>query len=383
MQSTLRISTNWKEPHATESYATGVSLHSHTSCSEESLQFIYALGLALPGGKALTDYYVRRWREDFGITLDFERANWRPPLQPRMAYEVEAGQVRDLGLEPLVSITDHDTIEGCLLLRTLPSSRHIPMSVEWSAPYGQTIFHLGIHNLPSARGVEWMKRFQEFTAAPDDRQLLMMLRELHENPQILIVFNHPLWDLYAIGAPHVAEVKRFLDEARGCVHALELNGLRHARENRATAQLAKDNSYIVISGGDRHGLEPNANINLTTAGTFTEFVEEVRRDRYSHVHFMDQYQERWEQRIVRSTLNAVTDFPEFMPGWQSWDERTFHPDADGVMRSFRELWIDGKPPAGLMALIHIVRLGGKRGVAAPISLAFPGVNSLRPGVEWL
>ena len=99
MQSTLRISTNWREQHAAEGYTTGVSLHSHTSCSEESLQFIYGLGLALPGGKALTDYYVRRWREDFGVTLDFERANWRPPLQPKMAYDVESRQIQRLGLK--------------------------------------------------------------------------------------------------------------------------------------------------------------------------------------------------------------------------------------------------------------------------------------------
>ena len=383
MHPNLRISTHWKDPLAVAPYTTGVSLHSHTSFSEESLQFVYALGLALPGGKALTQYYERRWREDFGIVLDFERAHWRPPLQPRMAYDVEARQVQRLGLCPLVSITDHDTIEGTVLLRTLPSSRHIPMSVEWSAPFGQTILHLGIHNLPSAQGAEWMKRFQAFTAAPNDQRLIMILRELHEQSQVLIVFNHPLWDLNKVGTVHVADVKRFLGEARGCVHALELNGLRHARENRETAQLAKDTGYLLISGGDRHGLEPNANINLTHASKFTEFVEEIRCDHYSHVHFMDQYQERWEQRILSSTLNAVTDFPQFMPGWQCWDERAFHPDRAGVIRSFRELWIDERPPAGLMALIRFGRLGGKRGLSAPLSLAFPRVNSLMPGVDWV
>ena len=228
-----------------------------------------------------------------------------------------------------------------------------------------------------------MKRFRAFTAAPADRELVMMLRELHEQKQILIVLNHPLWDLHKVGPVHLAEVKRFLGEARGPLHALELNGLRHARENREAARLAKDTGYLLISGGDRHGLEPNANINLTLAATFTEFVEEIRIDRYSHVHFMDQYQDRWEQRILRSTLNAVTDFPQFMPGWQSWDERAFHPDAHGVMRSFRELWPDGKPPAAIMTAIRLLRLAGKRGLSVPLSLAFPGINGLKPGVEWV
>jgi hypothetical protein len=335
--------------------------------------------VALPGLKRIFDFYAERSAR-YGVTLDYARANWRPPLQPKMAYDLESRQIQRLGLNSLVSITDHDTIEAPMLLRTVPSSRHIPVSVEWSAPFGQTIFHLGIHNLPSRDGMEWMRRMETFTAeaattsVESDRKLLSMLRELHESPQVLIVFNHPLWDLHNVGAVHVTEVQRFLREAGRCVHAIELNGLRHVRENRETAQLAKDTGHLVISGGDRHGLEPNANINLTSAASFTEFVEEIRVDRVSHVQFMDQYQERWEQRIFRSTLNAVTDFPDFMPGWQRWDERAFHPDKDGVMRPLAELWPSGHAPRLLMGAIKLVRLGGVRGLSAPLSLVFPGVN---------
>ncbi len=381
MQRTVTISTSWKEPLAASPYATGVSLHSHTSCSEETLHFVHVLGLAVPGVKALTRRYQTRCRERYGVVLDFDRANWRPPLQPRMAYRLEARQIEHLGLDPLVSITDHDTMEGASVLRTLPASRHIPMSVEWSVEFGQTVFHLGVHNLPSAQAAAWMERFQALTAAPDDRRLLVMLRELHEEPQILTVLNHPLWDLHARGPVHVRELRRFLCEAGPCVHALELNGLRHARENREVARLARETGHLLISGGDRHGLEPNANLNLTSARNFTEFVEEVRVDRVSHVHFLEQYRDRWEQRILRSTLNAITDFPEFMPGWQRWDERAFHPDAQGVMRPFSELWVGGRPPRALTAAIRLVRLGRKLGVSAPLSLAFLGVNRLGPEVD--
>jgi hypothetical protein len=269
----------------------------------------------------------------------------------------------------------------------VPSSRHIPVSVEWSAPFGQTIFHLGIHNIPSKDGMEWMKRMEAYSAAPGDQKLLAMLRELHESPQVLIVFNHPLWDLHRVGPMHLTEVRRFIKEAGRTIHAIELNGLRHIRENRDAAQLAKETGHLVISGGDRHGLEPNANINLTSAASFTEFVEEVRVDRVSHVHFMNQYQDRWEQRILRSTLNAITDFPDFMPGWQRWDERAFHPDRNGEMRSFAELWPDGKAPRLLRGAVQTVRLISKPGISAPLSLAFPGVNSLdaevSTGMEWV
>ena len=394
MSTMSKVTSQWKQPLATHEFTTGVSLHSHTSVSEETLGFIHAMFVVMPGLKRVFDFYADRSAR-YGVTLDYARANWRPPLQPKMAYDLESKQIQRLGMNSLVSITDHDTIEAPMLLRTVPSSRHIPVSVEWSAPFGQTIFHLGIHNIPSRDGMEWMRRFEEYTAAAEanpwsaemDARLLSMLRELHESPQVLIVFNHPLWDLHKVGPTHQSEVLRFLREAGRTIHAIELNGLRHVRENRDAAQLAKETDHLVISGGDRHGLEPNANINLTSAASFTEFVEEIRVDRVSHVHFMGQYQDRWEQRIFRSTLNAVTDFPDFMPGWQRWDERAFHPDKDGVMRSFSELWPSGRAPRLLRGAIQIVRLGGVRGLSAPLSLAFPGVNRLEremsAGAEWV
>jgi hypothetical protein len=401
-QPTSKITSNWKQPEAISPFTTGVSLHSHTSVSEETLGFIHAMFQAMPAMKRVFEHYAHR-SSLHGVKLDFERANWRPPLQPKMAYDLEARQIQRLGLNSLVSITDHDTIEACLLLRTVPSSRHIPVSLEWSAPFGRTTFHLGIHNIPSVDGSEWMRRFEEFTAearpslgigedivacsAASDRKLLGMLRELHEAPQVMIVFNHPLWDLHKAGAVHIAEMKRFIAEAGETIHALELNGLRHIRENREVAQLAKETEHLVISGGDRHGLEPNANINLTDAASFTEFVNEIRVERRSHVHFMEQYKQKWEQRILRSTLNAVCDFPEFMPGWQKWDERAFHPDANGEMKSFAELWPDGKAPKLLMLGIQVVRLGAVKGLSAPLSWAFPKVNSLdsrvEAGMEWV
>jgi hypothetical protein len=397
-----KITSNWKQPLATTPFTTGVSLHSHTSVSEETLGFIHAMFTAMPGLKKLFDYYEGRSNRH-GIRLDFDRANWRPPLQPRMAFDLESNQIRTLGLNPLVSITDHDTIEATMLLRAVPSSRHIPVSLEWSAPFGLTTFHLGIHNLPSSTGHHWMARFEAFTAharptsgigeghqpcsPQSDAQLLSMLRELHEIPQVLIVFNHPLWDLHQVGATHIREMKRFIAAAGRTLHALELNGLRHIRENREVAQLATDTGHLILSGGDRHGLEPNANINLTTASNFTDFVEEIRVNRISHVHFMDQYQQKWEHRILSSTLNAITDFPDFMPGWQRWDERAFHPDRNGEMRSFRELWPNDHAPRLMMGVIQLIRMGGVRGLGAPLSLAFPNVNRIAPelaaGMEWV
>jgi hypothetical protein len=384
METRSQISCIWKQEDAAAAYRTGVSLHSHTSMSEESLIFIQNMGRALPGVTKLYSHYFDRCQRLYSLTLDFESAHWRPPLMPRMAFDLEHRQITELGLFPQVSITDHDNIEAPMLLRTVPDARGIPVSVEWSAPFGCTCFHLGIHNLPSADGRMWMDRFAAATAAPSDAEVHKILGELHSIPQVLIVFNHPLWDLYSVGRDtHMAEVRRFLRENGEFMHALELNGLRHARENREVSDLARATGHLVISGGDRHGMEPNANINLTQTSSFNDFVYEIRVDRLSHVLFLQQYAQPWKLRILRSTLDAVSDFPEFTPGWQRWDERCFHKDRFGVMRPMSELWHDGKTPKPLMMGIQVVRMARNATIGRSIGMAFPGDNDFRADYEIL
>ena len=376
MQLHSKISYEWQESTSKFSYSTGVSLHSHTSLSLEILSFVHSACAAAPFVSAIIKSYDRLSRRKYNLPLDFVSAHWRPPLLPRMAFDLEHRQIQDLGLEPLISITDHDTIQAPLLLRTVPSARRIPVSVEWSAPYGPTSFHLGIHNLPSADCALWMKRMQQFTATPNDDELHQMLMELHALPQVLVVFNHPIWDLYKVGASrHAAEIDRFLSRSNRFIHAFELNGLRHARENREVAELAARWSQLLISGGDRHGLEPNANINLTRGTSLSEFVREVRIERRGHVHCLSQYARPWEQRILDSTLDAISDHPHFSPGWRRWDERAFHKDSSGNMRSLAELWTRGRTPLPLNLLIHALRLFRSRTLARTLSLAFPGVNA--------
>lgn len=369
-----KISSVWKNAGAAGEYACGVSLHSHTSMSEETLSFIHKMFVIMPMLKPVFAHYERQSvREKF--PLDFVSAHWRPPLQPKMAFDLEAGQIQELGLSPLVSITDHDTISAPMLLRTVASSRHIPVSVEWSVPYGGTEFHVGVHNLPTAQGAHWMEELSSYTRMPGDAKLYALLHELDAMPGVLVVLNHPIWDLQKVGAAaHHRELMRLLDDAGECFHALELNGLRSARENRVVAQLARETGHLLISGGDRHGMEPNANINLTNAVTFREFVDEIRIERQSHVLFMEQYAKPWEQRMLHSTLDAVTDYPEFMEGWRNWDDRAFHRDRNGEMRPLSQLWPDGKAPLPLRAAIQFVRLARSRTFTQTFSLALRAHN---------
>lgn len=373
------VSYLWRARNAAQGFRTGVSLHSHTNQSQETLDFLANLGNQYPLIRPLLSRLETRSQGTHGVRIDYARSYWTPPMTPKLAFDLESGQIEDLGLESMVSISDHDNIKAPMLLRTVPSARQIPVSVEWSAPYGGVQdFHLGIHNLPSARAAEWMTVLADYTANPSESRLAEILEALNDEPNVLIVFNHPLWDLFLIGAEkHEFLVNEFLLKYGNFMHALELNGLRNWDENRAVRRLAEKWNMLLISGGDRHGVEPNADINLTNASSFTEFVHEIRREKKSNILFMPQYAQPWKHRLLQSTLDAVRYYPDFPTGSQSWDERVYHPDANGVVRPISELWPNGSSPRIMRWGIALVMLMGSAPVSGGLRMAWSESRQLR------
>ena len=373
---TSTISYLWRDPSAARTFQTGVSLHSHTNQSQETLDFVADWGNQYKLVRPLLSRLERRSHGSNGIKINWTRSYWTPPLTPKLAFDLESRQIEKLNIAPLVSVSDHDNIQAPLLLRSVPSARHIPISVEWTAPYAgdqnsKQYFHLGIHNLPSARASKWMATLAEFTVRPNDARLTELLVALNQEPNVLVIFNHPLWDLYRIGQEkHNFLVNEFLQKNGAHFHALELNGLRDWAENRAVRRLAERWNMLLISGGDRHGVEPNANINLTNATSFNEFVNEVRKERRSSVLFMPQYAEPWKHRILQSTMDAIRNYPEFPQGSRRWDERVYHPDQNGVVRPVSELWATGEAPSYLMFVIKAVRLMGSGPISGSLRRAW-------------
>jgi len=304
-------------------YRSGVSLHGHTRHSQESLGFI---------GKYLEQHHLSRgWiagkKEDCrritGVTLDFDRAYWTPPLCERLAHEVEARQIEELGLRPMVSLTDHNSIDACTLLREDQSFRNTPVSTEWTVPFGSAVFHIGVHNLPPAQAQSWMAAMHAATASADEDQILTLFEEFSRIPEVLLVFNHPLWNFVGIAAERFHfELTRFLASANRHLHGFELNGMRDHRENRGVIQLAAEWDQLLISGGDRHGREPNAWLNLTNAADFAEFVDEVRNGRESTVVIMPQYSVPLGWRFFRNFTHVVAEYPGHPEGrrrmWGCW-----------------------------------------------------------------
>jgi len=373
------ISYLWRDLNAPKGFRTGVSLHSHTNQSHETLDFLANFGNQYPVVRPLLNRLESRAQSFHGITVDYAAAYWTPPMTPRLAFDLESRQIEALDLASMVSITDHDNIRAPMLLRTVPSARRIPVSVEWSAPYGGVQdFHLGIHNLPSARAREWMQIMAEYTAHPNDARLTGILAALHAEPDVLVVFNHPLWDLFLVGKErHEFLVNEFLLKNGNFLHALELNGLRNWDENRGVRRLAERWNMVLVSGGDRHGVEANANINLTNATSFTEFVREIRREKRSTILFLSQYAEPWKHRILQSTIDAVRTYPDFPIGSRTWDERVFHPDANGVIRPLNEIWPRSTPPPSIRWIINAVLLLGSAPVSGGLRMAWSESRQLR------
>jgi hypothetical protein len=373
------ISYLWRDQKAAKGFRSGVSLHSHTNQSKETLDFLANFGNQYPVMRPLLSRLERRAEALHGVRVDYAASYWTPPMTPKLAFDLESRQIEKLDVAPMVSLSDHDNIKAPMLLRTVPSARQIPVSVEWSAPYGgMQDFHLGVHNLPSARATEWMQTLADYTTHPSDERLTEILAALNAEPNVLVIFNHPLWDLFLIGQEkHGCLVGKFLQKNGNYLHALELNGLRHWDENRAVRRLAEQWNMLLISGGDRHGVEPNANVNLTNATSFTEFVHEVRREKKSNVLFMPQYAEPWKHRILRSTLDAIRDYPDFPQGSRTWDERAYHPDANGVIRPLSELWPRGRAPLAIGWTIKLVQLLGKGPVSGGLRFAWTDSHQLR------
>lgn len=338
------------------SYRTGVSLHSHTNHSREGLKFIqehaeqfWAFRIALAGQN-------RKAVRESNIEIDFRQGYWIPPLPPVAAFKLEKDQIeRQLGLDSLISLTDHDNIEAPMLLRVVPEGRRIPVSLEWTVWLEQAEFHVGVHNLPSGRAAAIMSAMAECTRNPNEGRLAEILQALHEMDDVLVVVNHPLWDLAGLGPErHETILRDLLCKYGQFVHALEMNGMRSWRENQQVLQLSRACNQLVISGGDRHGCEPNACLNLTNTQNFSEFVHEVRRERVSHLLFMPQYTEPFALRVFQTILDTTREYPDYSIGSRHWDERVFHPDSTGAMRPLSMLWT--KPPGFIKAFLSAVSL---------------------------
>ena len=316
-------------------FTTAVSLHAHTSHSREVMS-------DLPRYIAKIPFVAGRFKRS-SADVDFSRGWWHPPIDSRGVFESEVAQIeRRFGLSSIVSLTDHDDISAGLDVQRLYAAGRAPISFEWTIPYGPGFFHFGVHNLPPATAREWFDRLAAFTAHPRPGELDDILDNLNGVPGLLLVFNHPVWDLACIGDDrHLDLVQRFMREHGPMVHALEINGYRSKRENGRARAMASDLNIPRISGGDRHTLAPNAVVNLTRARSFAEFADEVRAGE-SHVVVLPEYQQPTELRKLASAGDVLRHYRGYPQGRRNWTDRVTWLLDDGV-RPLSHFWPGGGP----------------------------------------
>jgi len=370
----------WKDRSAPDRYPTAVSLHGHTLHSWENLRFLHSFKLPLPLIPAVLRVAGWQHRRATGRDMSLARVLWTPPLAPDEAYRLEARQISHLGLQPIVSLTDHDDIESGLTLRRTPAAPAAPVSFEWTVPFGPTFFHLGVHNLPAAQARAVFADLRDYTAHPEcplgPARLGELLEMLSAREDLLVVLNHPLWDEADIGArAHRATLAALLSGYSRWIHAIELNGLRSWDENSEALELARAWQLPAISGGDRHGLEPNANLNLTHTASFAGFVAEIRRERLSTILFMPQYRETLGLRWFETVKDIVRCHPEAQR--PRWVDRFFYECEDGVTRPIAELW-PNEGPALLRSVFAMLRLSESQSLRAALRWTVPDPTEMLP-----
>jgi hypothetical protein len=352
----------------------GVSLHGHTRFSRENLGFIERFMEGNPVLMALTRDLLRRYREAHGKKLDFSRAYWTAPISAHQAYRIEKKQIEGvLGLAGMVSLTDHDDIEAGMSLQGVDPGR-IPVSVEWTVPFAPAYLHVGVHNLPVTEGRAAMSMLAAYTAAPQEEKLPSIFAYLDGFPETLLVLNHPLWEMEPIGERELWNmVRTFLARCGRWIHAFEVNGMRPWAENRRVIEMARNLNYPLVSGGDRHGSEPNAMVNLTRAATFADFTREVREGADAEIAILPQYREPFNLRILQVVWDVLRNERGLAEGERHWSERVFFELTDGVPKPLSQCWKD--EPTEVRLMMSVTRALEAPPLRAALRMAMAGEES--------
>jgi hypothetical protein len=338
-----------------------VSLHSHSEHSRETLEFIPRIARQIPVVARYFERGLADYHSENGRPLDFGEWYWRPPVTPAGVIESERAQLQQrLNLPGLVSLTDHDTVEGPLLLRT-NGRTDVPLSVEWSVPFEGCLFHLGVHGLHPASASRMMDAFAAYTAVgPGGSAVTLreLLDALNECPETVVVLNHPCWDLAKVGQlRHDSTLLTFMRAFQGWIHALELNGYRDWAENRLVLPIAKGFGLPVVGGGDRHGLFPNTIVNLTRECDWASFAHELRVERVSRCVVFPEYADPFVGRIFQSVADILRPHYAHHRGQTTWAERVFI-TMNGQEHAVASLW--EREPLWLQMTVAITRVIGSK-----------------------
>ena len=341
----------------------GVSLHAHSECSMEKLDFIPGIARRIPLVRTAFDVGVARHQRKNGRAPDFGSFYWRPPLAPVAVVASEREQIAArFNLPGLVSLSDHDTVEGPRRMRA-SGAVDTPLSVEWTVPYEDAVFHLGVHAIDPSRLDTAERLLAAYTQGAREPRLEELLDWLAQSPSTFVVLNHPFWDMADVGAlRHEAILLRFVRAHRQRIHALEINGYRRWSENRRVLPLAEGFALPVVAGGDRHGRLPNAVVNLTPATTLAEFAADLRAGRPTDCVLLPEYWDPFAARLLQGARDALGYDRTHHAGRKAWSDRVFFEGPEGE-QPVSSMWPSGAP-LWVRGSVTVTRILGSAAAAA-------------------
>ncbi|HYP49505.1 MAG TPA: hypothetical protein VEQ34_01090, partial [Pyrinomonadaceae bacterium] len=183
---------------------------------------------------------------------------------------------------------------------------------------------------------------------------------LNEIPEVLVILNHPLWDIELYGKERQRVLlEGFLEKHGRWIHAFEINGFRKWSENKAVLEMADQLGYPVVSGGDRHGCQCNSVVNLTTVKTFDEFAEQIRFDKRSEVVLMPHYRQPLNWRQLQSFAEILQNYPEFGAERKHWQNRVYVKIDERGTKPLSFFWDRGGPRWLKMATWTLAAFGSR------------------------
>jgi predicted metal-dependent phosphoesterase TrpH len=162
----------------------------------------------------------------------------------------------------IVTLTDHDSIEGCEALRRYPDF-FVSEEITCTMPSG-TKAHVGVYDITDRQHIEIQRRRDDLVA------LLMYLTE----HRLFFCVNHVF---SAVTGPRVEEDFEWFEEYFPAMETL--NSLMPVSNNRQAVRLARRMRKIALGGSDAHTLASvgTAYTEVQAATTAEEFLSGVRQ----------------------------------------------------------------------------------------------------------
>jgi len=282
-------------------FNSAVSLHSHTIYSKENLGIIARYANRVPIIRALLKRENLKRVKSHRSPIDFSSGYWIPPLSPESVYISEKLNIENnLNLTPLISLSDHDDLTGCMILRSIYPKRDIPISFEWTVPLNGHTFHLGVYNIPYFIKDEISEVLRDNKERYNVKRIKEILNTLSMSPDTLIVLNHPLSQISDMKDFH-SGLRGFISEFAPWIHALEING-------------------------------------FTKSYSFSEFVSEIRKERISHIVYLPSYRDNLLERRLESISDFFRYYPKHPIGIRRWTDRVFFRLENGIVRPLSYYW---------------------------------------------